>query len=842
MNRFLIKIKGIVQGVGFRPFIYNLAKNLNLKGYVKNTSDGVFIEVEGNSLNEFLDSLKNKLPPLAKIDDIAIEELSAKGYEDFSIIESIDQGSFTLISPDIAVCDDCLREMLDSSDRRYLYPFINCTNCGPRYSITQRVPYDRPNTTMSVFEMCPRCLSEYNDPSNRRFHAQPNACHNCGPKLEFSVKCQASSIKEDRNPIEAAIELLKQGAIVAIKGIGGFNLCCNAENEDAVKRLRDKKRRSNKPFALMSPDIETIRQFCEVSDEEDMLLKNRKRPIVLLTKKGNGQEAIGKRLPEEIAPNNKYLGFMLPYTPLHYLLFYYPSACHSSLNARHCFDALVMTSGNLSEEPIVISNEEAVSKLSDIADAFLMHNRDIFMRVDDSVIKARGNRQEAIGKGQTEVEQKQNYLSPKISFIRRARGYVPEPIRLDDDSPDVLGCGADIKNTFTITKGNYAIVSQHAGDMENLETLKFYEETLNNLKQVYKANPIAIAYDLHPNYLSTQWVLLQSQISNLKSQTNHKSQILNFQYPSPITHHPLPVIYSIQHPNAHIASVMAEHGLKERVIGVAFDGTGYGTDGYLWGGEFLVCDLKGFERPAHFKYIPLPGGNRAIKECWRTAISYIVTSQSTEHRTQKSEIMEILNSIGFVEKYGRNKIEGILKIIDNKQFSPLSSGVGRLFDAVSAITGICDRNTFEGEAAIALESAIAVSSVKCQVSRNDNAYPFEILEGEPMIVDFSGMILNMLEDVKYKENKSVIAEKFHSALINAITETVTRISKKYSIKKAVLSGGVFQNEYLLEGAVSQLSFSGFNVYANEKVPCNDAGVSLGQAYIARERIKAGAME
>lgn len=801
MSCFRISIKGIVQGVGFRPFIYNLAKNLDIAGYVTNTSDGVIIEAEGESLNEFLQSIQNKCPPLARIDSIETEELPLNGYEDFIIIESIDTGRFTLISPDISICNNCLKELFDPSDRRYLYPFINCTNCGPRYSITQRVPYDRPNTTMSVFDMCPRCLSEYNDPLNRRFHAQPNACHECGPQIDLRIKGLEFAVKEKTNPIEATIELLKQGAIIAIKGIGGFHLCCDAENEDAVRRLREKKRPSNKPFALMSPDVEIIRQFCVVSDEEERLLADRRRPIVLLKKKGYRQEAIGKRLPYEIAPNNKYLGFMLPYTPLHYLLFHYPIAHRLSPIASH-FSALVMTSGNLSEEPIVISNDEAVSKLSYIADAFVLHNRDIFMRVDDSVIKARGSSPTAYR------------LSPKISFIRRARGYVPEPIQLDDDGPDVLGCGADIKNTFTITKGSYAIVSQHIGDMENLETLNFFEETLNNLKQVYRANPVAIAYDLHPNYLSTQWAL------------NHGSRF---------TVH----CYGIQHHYAHIASVMAEHGLKDKVIGVAFDGTGYGTDGNLWGGEFLICDLKGFERVAHFKYIPLPGGNRAIKECWRTAISYMIDSLAIGNRQwAMGKVLDYLDDIGFVKKYGREKINNILRLIDNRQFAPLSSGAGRLFDTVSAIAGVCDKNTFEGEAAIALENMVHGS----RFTVRGEMYPLEVLEGKPMIVDFSKMILHILEDVKLKKDKGLIAATFHNTMINVITEAVNRISKKYGIKNVALSGGVFQNEYLMEGTVNQLSALGFNVHSNEKVPCNDAGISLGQAYIARERMKNSVMD
>ncbi len=849
MNRLRISVSGIVQGVGFRPFVYNLAGGLNIKGYIKNTSEGVVIEAEGEGLDDFLTSIRNKCPPIARIDRIEIKELPPDGCKDFIIVESLDEGSFTLVSPDISVCDDCLNELFESSDRRYLYPFINCTNCGPRYSITERVPYDRPNTTMSAFKMCPQCLSEYGNPHNRRFHAQPNACSECGPSLELRVKSSEftplrqlkGSVVPAKEAIKATIDVLKQGDIVAVKGLGGFHLCCDAANADAVKRLREMKRRSNKPFALMSPDVETIRQFCSVSEDEEKLLTDRRRPIVLLKKRGNRQEAIGKRLPDEIAPNNKYLGFMLPYTPLHYLLFFYPLTPHSSLLTPH-FIALVMTSGNLSEEPIVISNEEAISKLSGIADAFLLHDRDIFMRVDDSVVKVRN----AICVMRNEL--KENIFSNKEmdfnpsrithyalrSFIRRARGYVPETIRLNDEGPDVLGCGADIKNTFAITKGDYAIISQHIGDMENYETLKFFEETLNNLKQVYRANPIAIAYDLHPNYLSTQWAL------------NHGSRF---------TVHG----YGIQHHYAHITSVMAERGLNDKVIGVAFDGTGYGADGNLWGGEFLVCDLNDFKRVAHFKYIPLPGGSKAVKECWRTAISYIVKSLEfrvmsyegkgvyqdidSELRTLNSKVVwDCLNSIGFVDRYGRNNIENILKLLNNRQFSPLSSGAGRLFDAASALSGICDENTFEGEAAIALENMVRGS----QFTVHSEPYPFEILEAHnselrtqnsPLIVDFSQMILQIICDVKSRENKSIIAARFHNTIVNAITEVVIRINKKYGINKVALSGGVFQNSYLLENTFIRLLSEGFEVYTNEKVPCNDAGISLGQAYIARERLK-----
>lgn len=791
MKRLHIRIKGIVQGVGFRPFIYNLAKGLDINGYVTNTSGGVIIEAEGERLSVFIKSIQTQLPPLAKIDNIETHEMPAKGYENFSIIKSLVKGGFTLISPDMAICDDCLKEMLNPEDRRYLYPFINCTNCGPRYSITKKVPYDRPNTTMSVFNMCPQCLAEYNDPSNRRFHAQPNACHECGPKLTLAISRQPSAVS--RNPIETTIELLKQGAIVVVKGIGGFHLCCDAENEKAVKRLREHKRRSNKPFALMSPDIETIKRFCDVSPTEESLLKDMRRPIVLLQK---NSDAV--KLPDEIAPNNKYLGFMLPYTPLHYLLFYKPLTLNYLRSTPH-FSALVMTSGNISEEPIVIDNEEAVSKLS-FADAFLLHNRDIFMRVDDSVV--RGRDELCVMSNEHNIDMSFTDNTSRIthhSFVRRARGFTPEPIKLCDDGPDVFACGADIKNTFTITKGNYAIISQHIGDMENIETLNFFEETLNNMKQVYRAEPVAIAYDLHPNYTSTKWALNQIENSKIKS-------------------------FGIQHHHAHIASVMAEHGIKDKVVGVAFDGTGYGTDGNIWGSEFFVCDTDGFKRAAHFKYIPLPGGDKAVKECWRTAISYIASGLRGE------ALWGMLDSIGFVLKYGKDRIDNVLKIIDNRQFSPLSSGAGRLFDAVAAITGICDFNTFEGEAAIALEDAASASYP-------DDSYSYNVQAGEPMIIDFAGTIKGIIEDIALGESREMIAAKFHNTLVYVILDIVSGISSETGISKVALSGGVFQNEYLMEKSAALLLQKDFDVFVNEQVPCNDGGISLGQAYILRERLR-----
>src|SRR4030042_1079314 len=792
--RIKILVKGIVQGVGFRPFIYNLANSLNLKGFVMNSSGGVVIEIEGEDSSVFVGRLTREAPPLSQIVGIDIIPMSYYGYQDFQIIKSRDEGSFTLISADVSICEDCLRELLDKDDIRYLYPFINCTNCGPRYTITKSIPYDRPNTTMSVFKMCAECEKEYHDPENRRFHAQPNACPVCGPHVTL-VNSQ-KSIVNCQNPIEKTIELLKEGKIVAIKGLGGFHIACDATNEEAVNRLRLKKRRSNKPFALMAPDVITIKKFCEVSREEESLLISNKRPIVLLKKRQN-------YLPDAVAPNNQYFGFMLPYTPLHYLLFYFPLNSSfiphpSSLTSN--FDALIMTSGNLSEEPIVTNNEEAVSKLSGIADGFLIHNRDIFMRVDDSVVRVISQNEKLEVRSQKSEVEKFKTLStpdsrPSTLFIRRSRGYVPEPIPLHDDGPEVLGCGADIKNTLTTTTGSFAIPSHHIGDMENYETLRFFEESLKNLKDVYRVRPEALAYELHPHYLSTQWALEREGIKKI----------------------------GIQHHYAHTASVMAEKGIKTKVIGVSFDGAGYGTDGNLWGGEILIADINGFKRAGHFKYIPLPGGEVAIKEPWRTAVSYIKDIAG-------DEAMHYLESIGFVKRYGEERLKDILKIIDKRPFSPLSSGAGRLFDAISAILGICDRNTFEGGAAIALESITRPHIV--------DDYPVDIKFRETMEIDFSQTILKIIEDFVHGADKGIIASNFHNTVATAILRVVQKLSSLYMIEDVALSGGVFQNIYLLERTIARLRSIGMDVHINEKVPANDAGISLGQAYIIRERIKA----
>ncbi len=770
MAHFHITIKGTVQGVGFRPSVYNLARKLGLTGYVTNTSEGVIIEVEGDEAEGFAKAHRENLPPLARIESIEIKELPLTGYDDFTILRSIDEGGFTHVSPDISICDDCLKELLTPSDRRFQYPFTNCTNCGPRYSITRKVPYDRPNTTMSVFPMCPQCLAEYNDPSDRRFHAQPNACPSCGPQVHLKVHSSKFKVDE-REPIPAAIELLKQGAIVAIKGLGGFHLCCDAENAEAVRLLRERKRRRNKPFAVMSPDVAIVSQFCHVSTDEAKMLCDMRRPIVLLKRKPS-------RLPDAVAPHNSFLGFMLPYTPLHYLLFHCRTNQPQSFNELPHFRALVATSGNLSEEPIVIANDDALDRLGGLADAFLFHNRDIFMRVDDSVIRV---------------------IDGKTHFIRRSRGYTPEAIMLGEEGPDVLGCGAEVKNTFTLTRGNAAIVSQHIGDMENLETLEFFEESLENLKQVYRSDPVAVAYDLHPGYLSTQWALQHIGEKGLKG-------------------------YGIQHHHGHIAAVMAENGIKGKVIGVAFDGTGYGTDGHLWGSEFLVCSLEGFERVGHFRYVPLPGGEKAIKEPWRIAVSYLKQSAADDR-----DVYQYLTDIGYLERYSRSNLDTLLKIIDNRTLSPLTSGAGRLFDAISALAGICHTSTYEGEAAVALESALPDTDNSAQTA----PYAYRIYDGKTSVIDFSEMISEIAGEVKSHIDQRVISLRFHITMIKVIVDMVCRIRGKTGMDRVALSGGCFQNAMLLERTLRELSTLGFAVFTNENIPCNDACLSLGQAYIIR---------
>ncbi|AIS51341.1 [NiFe] hydrogenase maturation protein HypF [Thermoanaerobacter kivui] len=737
-----IEISGIVQGVGFRPFVFTLAKKYHLGGIVYNTSSGVYIEVEGEeeNVNSFIKELKNNPPPLAVIDEVKVKDLEVKGYEDFEIISSQENDGFVPVSPDMGVCDDCLREMRDPNDRRYRYPFINCTNCGPRFSIIEDIPYDRPKTSMKVFPMCEKCEKEYNDPNDRRFHAQPVACFDCGPKLEFvGADCQQDEIK-------CAIDSLKKGKIVAIKGIGGFHLAVNALSDEAVSTLRSRKKRYGKPFAVMMKDIEQVEKYCVVSEEEKKLLLSQRRPIVLLKKKG-------EKLAKGIADGLDTLGVILPYAPIHYLLM------------DQIDFPIVMTSGNVSEEPLCKDNEEAIKNLKDIADVFLLNNRDIVNRIDDSVT---------------------SFNAGYERIIRRARGYAPQPILLKKDTKvNVLAVGGFYKNTFCFTKGHYAFISHHIGDLDNEKTFEYYKEEIEKYKRLFKVTPEVVAHDMHKGYLSTQYALLCG----------------------------LPLV-EVQHHHAHIASCMAEYNITDKVIGIAYDGTGYGTDGNIWGAEFFICDLKDFIRVGHLEYKPLPGGELAIKKIYRTALGFI---------------SEDIGSYGdFLERFDQKEVEIILKQIKRKINTPYVSSMGRFFDAASSLLGLRDEVLFEGQGAMELESLIVDT---------DSFYEFEISHKDGYIINTDIILQQLYNDYKKRVDKRIIAAKFHNSIVEFTHYLALELRKEFGINKVVLSGGSFQNRYLLKKLLSKLSDSGFEAYSNSRVPCNDGGISLGQAVIANKKLE-----
>jgi hydrogenase maturation protein HypF len=776
-----ISVRGIVQGVGFRPFVYGLAVKHNLKGWVYNTSEDVKIEVEGKAeaIKHFERELKGKAPPLAHIENITIEYHPPRGYKNFKIRHSQAQaGKYQLISPDVATCQACLGELLNPEDRRYRYPFTNCTNCGPRFTIIEDMPYDRPKTTMRYFQMCPQCQAEYDNPLNRRFHAQPNACPKCGPQVELVDN--RSNLVTKSNPIAAASQLLKEGKIIAIKGLGGFLLACDATNDTAVKTLRQRKKRSSKPFAIMVATVDEAKRHCCVSPEEEDLLTSPQSPIVLM--KWREDSSVSR----EVAPNLQFLGIMLPYTPLHHILL------------RDTDRPLVMTSGNLSEEPIARDNDEALRRLSGIADYFLIHNRDIYSRYDDSVaIVERGTSQ----------------------LIRRARSYAPYPVRLPFEARQVLGCGAEDKNTFCLTKDNYAFLSQHIGDMENMETLEHFDSTISLYKRLFHIEPEIIAHDLHPDYLATKYAQELGE-SGIK-------------------------LIPVQHHHAHIASCLADNGLESPVIGVALDGTAMGADGNIWGGEFLVADYRNYKRVGHLEYLPLPGGDAAVKRPRRTAIGYILTllGEDALNAVIASEAKQSqLASIGQV---GEVEIEVIKRQVERKINSPLSSSMGRLFDAISALLGIRGEIDYEGQAAVELEmaayssygeepsSVIARSVSDEAISGNNESYPYYIIEDEGIrIVRLKDLLSAVIEDLHQGISKGRISVKFHNTVAQMINEMCHLIADETGLSQVALSGGVFQNRLLLRKAFSLLESRGFQVFTHRQVPCNDGGISLGQAVIA----------
>ena len=752
-KRLSISVKGIVQGVGFRPFVYRIAARHHIAGWIINNARGVEIEAEGvaASLKAFVRSIKSESPPLAHISDLSSKEIPTRGELRFQIKSSRAAGPRdALVSPDVCICDDCLRELFDPRDRRHRYPFINCTNCGPRYSIVRDIPYDRVNTTMRPFKMCPLCRAEYADPASRRFHAQPNACAECGPAVELTG-ADGGKIKCD-DAIAKAQELLKRGKILAVKGLGGFHLAACAENDKAVARLRKRKNREQKPLALMSRDVDAVSRYAQLSGDERRLLESPERPIVILRKKHPNPIA------PSVSPTNHFFGVMLPYTPLHYLLLDCP------------LTALVMTSGNISEEPIAMGNPEAFERLGKIADYFLVHDRDIYIRSDDSVVRS---------------------LAGHPVILRRARGYAPKPIFLKEPLAPTLAVGPMLKNTVALTKGNRVFLSQHVGDMENLETFRSFEKTVRHLGKILEIQPEVVAYDMHPDYLSTRYALGMKKVKKI-----------------PVQHH-----------HAHIASVLAENGLDEKVIGVAFDGTGYGEDGNIWGGEFLIADLSQYERAAHLKELPMPGGEQAIKEPWRMAVSYLYGAYGDDVKNMK---------ISFLQKIRKRDLSLLIEMIRHSINSPLTSSAGRLFEAMSALTGVCARNSYEGQAAIEFEGTAADDV--------NDFYPFDMeKKANRLIIDWTDIVKGVASDCEGGVAREIISARFHNSIARLISVVCLRLRNAGGPGAAALSGGVFQNSNLLTRTRENLKKCGFAVYENRLVPPNDGGVSLGQAVIANAR-------
>ncbi|HET9893537.1 MAG TPA: carbamoyltransferase HypF [Streptosporangiaceae bacterium] len=759
-----VRVNGIVQGVGFRPFVYSLAMRLGLAGHVGNDSGGVFAEVEGTAevIADFLAALRREAPPLASIEVIETKPMSPHGSGEFVIVPSEPGGEHrALISADTATCDDCLAELGDPENRRYRYPFINCVNCGPRFTIVKDVPYDRPFTTMAAFDMCAECAGDYHDPANRRFHAQPVCCPRCGPSLSLRDADGRERLAAD--PIQATASLLGGGHVVAIKGLGGYHLAADATSEVAAARLRERKHREDKPFAVMVAGLAQAEELCEVDDTARRLLTSRRRPVVLLPRRARGGIA------EAVAPANRQLGLMLPYTPLHHLLL------------RELTGPIVLTSGNVSDEPIAYTDHDAVARLGEpgrgkdgrgkdgrgkhtrIADAFLMHERAIQIRTDDSVTRS---------------------FRGKEAIIRRARGYAPEPLTVATPfTKAVLACGAELKSTFCLGAGPKAILSPHIGDLENAETLRSFTDGIEHLSRLFDFKPELIAHDLHPDYLSTKYA--QDEAGRLGLEA-----------------------VAVQHHHAHIASCLADNGAEGPVIGVAFDGTGYGADGTIWGGEFLVADPAQFSRAGHLASVPMPGGAAAIRQPWRMAAAYLDDSAATLDVARRNA-----DRWQAVTAMGRKGIN-----------SPLTSSAGRLFDAVAAILGVRDVISYEGQAAIELEQLAAPG--EC------GSYPVRIEDGDDLLIGDTRQLIAAIVDDVGGTSRDVIAARFHNAVADLIVACAGRLRDRTGLGIVALSGGVFANLRLSDSVAGRLEANGFTVLTHSRVPCNDGGISLGQAVIA----------
>jgi len=754
-----VVVSGVVQGVGFRPFIYRLAIEEGLAGFIGNNTGGVTIEIEGAvaHLDVFLARLRREQPPLARIDSVRVRELPATGEATFRIMVSERLGPVsTGIPADAATCPDCLRELLDPQDRRFLYPFLNCTNCGPRFTITRRIPYDRPQTSMAVFPMCPACQREYDDPANRRFHAQPNACWVCGPRL-WLVGADGKEIPAD-DAVTACIDRLVAGQVMAIKGIGGFHLSVDATNPAAVMRLRERKRRYGKPLAVMVRDLDAARAVCALTAEEEALLTTSARPIVLARRRN------GCGIADNVAPGIPWLGVFLPYAPLQHLLFTDPR-----------IQALVMTSANLSEEPIAIDNDEALARLGGIADAFLMHNREILQRCDDSVA--------AIVDG-----------APQL--VRRARGFVPLGVELPLDAPRLLAVGGHLKNVFALARGRFAYQSQHLGDLENLTGIRFFEESLDHLMRTFEIEPRTVVHDLHPGYLSTQWAKKWAQERGLR-------------------------LIAVQHHHAHVAGCMAEHGLTGEVIGLALDGTGYGTDGRIWGGEVLIARLGSFERFAHLEYVPMPGGEKAIKEPWRMALGHLRAAGFDVGSSRT------LGLVGAKEKEARV----LARMMERGVNAPLTSSLGRLFDAVAAV--VLNRRVVDYEA----QAAIELEGIAVDESDDEPGYAMELIGGdwarrEPAQISAAPLWRELVGDLQAGVNKARIAARFHAGVAAGFVRAAVLARTATGVNRVALTGGCMHNRRLARLLRVKLEAEGFEVFQHRHVSPGDGGLSYGQVVVA----------
>ncbi len=754
-----IRFRGIVQGVGFRPLVYRRALSFNLKGFIRNTDTGVLIKVDGTEevIRSFYNDILTHPPVLAQIHSSSIDIGNSHGFENFVIIKSEKEGrGFTPISPDVATCEACRKEILNLADRRYRYAFTNCTDCGPRFTIIRAVPYDRKYTTMSVFPMCSRCSEEYEDPINRRYHAQPNACPTCGPELKL-VKQDGTTI--DGDPIESTVKLLKRGKIIAVKGLGGYHLAVSPRKKEWVERLRKRKRRPGKPFALMVRNLDVAQKYCRINEEEEKLLLSSERPIVLLKK-----DRDGLYLPRETSPDTELLGLMLPYTPLHHILM------------EEGPEILIMTSANMTEEPLSYQDQDASQSLRDIADGFLTHNREIQRPCDDSVI---------------------GVVEGRVVPIRRSRGYVPRMVNANFPDSQILAAGASEKNTFCVFKDGKAFMSHHIGDLNNVKSIDAYTNGIRDFLDMFRMTPEAVVCDLHPDYESTRYAEKIAEAWGIP-------------------------LFRVQHHHAHIAAVLGEKGVSQKVIGVAFDGTGYGDDETVWGGEFLIADVSTYERAGHYALVSMPGGEKSIQETDRMAVAYLISTYGTSSKIPKLRV---------VDEIGQQRLNLLEELIGAGVNTPLTSSCGRLFDAVSALLGLCTKPQYDAQGAILLETEAH------ELDELVEPYPYRI--APDLVLHFEPMIKSIVRDIVNGVSSKSIARRFHLTVILSGVEVCKKIRKKTGIEVVALGGGVFQNRIVLKHFIRLLEQNGFSVLFNSLVPPNDGGISFGQGVAALRLMEGG---